>query len=117
MPTHRVIIAALLLAFAIGCDRRVVTSTKPPSAEVASTGPVSTTQPTTRAADRLDVIEAVFRHQFDKNASAGRRNVAYFFLSLDGDTDPPPELLARFKDEKPTVLPASMANASAGEGV
>ena len=117
MPTNRAIFAALLLALATGCDRRNGTTPKQAPSEVASTQPVSTTQPTPRAADRLDVLEAVFRHQFNKNASGGQRNVEYFFLSLDGRADPPPELLARFKDQKPIVLPLSMATASPAPGV
>jgi hypothetical protein len=117
MPINRTIVVALLLAFASGCDRGSATSAGKAPAEVPSTQPVSTTQPTPRAADRLDVIEAVFRHQCKKNASAGQGNVEYFFLSLDGRADPPPELLTRFKDEKPIVLPVSMATGSAREGV
>jgi hypothetical protein len=118
MTTHRTLIPALLVAFAAGCDPRPATTSpgKGPVA-AASTRPVSTTRPTNRAADRLEVFEAVFRHQFDKNASAGQRNVDYFFLALEGGADPPPEFLARFKDEKPIVLPASMATASAAAGV
>src|SRR5687768_8970359 len=117
MPTNRAITVTLLLAFTAGCDRGNARSAGNAPAEVASTQPVSTTRPTPRAADRLDVIEAVFRHQFNKNASGGQRNVEYFFLSLDGRADPPPQLMARFKDENPIVLPVSMATASAAEGV
>lgn len=83
----------------------------------ASTQPVSTTQPSARPADQFDVLEAVFRHQFDKNASGQQRNVEYFFLSLDHGADPPAALLARFKNERPRVLPVSMAGPSHGSGV
>ena len=117
MPTNRAIIVTVLLAFAAGCDRGDGTSAGNAPVEPASSQPVSTTQPTPRAADRLDVVEAVFRHQFNRNASGGQKNVEYFFLSLDARADPPPELLSRFKEEKPIVLPVSMATASASEGV
>jgi hypothetical protein len=106
----------LCLAFPLAC-------TRPPSPTAATapppptTAPVSTSQPTARAADRLDVLEAVFRHQFDKNASAGQRKVDYFFLALDADTDPPAELMKRFENETPKVLPASQATASKASGV
>jgi hypothetical protein len=83
----------------------------------ATTQPVSTTQPSARAADQLDVLEAVFRHQFAHNSSAGQQKVEYYFLSLDQSVDPPAELLARFKAESPKVLPVSLAESSPREGV
>ncbi|MCE9604346.1 MAG: hypothetical protein K8U03_05510 [Planctomycetia bacterium] len=58
--------------------------------------------------DYLDVAEAVFRHQFDHNASGTQRRVKYFFLSLEAN-DPPNAFLARFANEWwPYVRPASM---------
>jgi len=83
----------------------------------ATTQPVSTTQPTARENDRLDVLEAVFRHQFGHNGSAGQQKVDYYFLSLDKNADPPAELLARFKGESPKVFPISFAKASPGQWV
>jgi hypothetical protein len=102
-----------LLAFvlACGCERQSSLPAAP------ADHPVATTQHIARAADRLDVLEAVFRHQFDENASAAQRNVDYFFLSLDNRVDPPAELLARFANDMPKVLPVSFAKASAMEGV
>ncbi len=107
---------AVLLAFVLvnGCHRESPRAAHPAAAPAPSTQPVSATQPAARAADRLDVLEAVFRHQFDKNASGGQRNVDYFFLSLDERRDPPAELLARFKDHTPKVLPVSFATSAAG---
>jgi hypothetical protein len=104
-------VVLLLIPFAFGCDR----GARPTAPSVAAgTQPASTTQPTSRAADRLDVTEAVFRHLFDHNNSGGRDYVDYFFLSVDGGADPPPELLLRFVREQPPVLPASMADSSGG---
>jgi hypothetical protein len=105
----------LLLVSAVGCDRDAGrTPPAMPSAAVTGALPVSTTQPADRAAERLDVVEAVFRHLFDHNNSGGREYVDYFFLSVDGGADPPPELLQRFVKEQPPVLPASMADSSGG---
>lgn len=88
------------------------------AAAAPTTQPVSTTQPSARAAaDQLDVLEAVFRHQFAHNSSAGQQKVEYYFLSLDQSVDPPAELLARFKAESPKVLPVSLAKSSPAEGV
>jgi hypothetical protein len=64
----------------------------------------------------LDVAEAVFRHQFDPNASGRQRDVDYFFISVENN-DPPKALLARFANHTPRVLPASLATSSAIEGV
>jgi hypothetical protein len=110
--------ALLFIASVFGCDRDAG-QTAPATSRTApsSTHPGSTTEPTSRAADQLDVIEAVFRHLFDQNNSGGRRDVECFFLSLGKDGDPPPELLARFSNETPKVLPQSMADSSAAGGV
>ena len=67
-------------------------------------------------AKSLDVAEAVFRYQFDHNASGAQRQVDYFFISLE-ERDPPQALLTRFANEKPLVLPASLATSFAGTGV
>ena len=65
--------------------------------------------------DYLDVAEAVFRYQFDHNASGRQRNADYFFLTL-AEGDPPQELLERFATEKPPVLPKSLSIYSHREG-
>jgi hypothetical protein len=69
-------------------------------------GPEEQKQNAMRAADYLDVLEAVFRHQFDHNASGGQKNVDFFFLSVDA-SDPPADLLSRFAGHYPEVLPLS----------
>ena len=92
---------------------------KPPATapwKPSTTQPVSSTKPAAKGPEYLNVLETVFRYQFDHNASGSQRNVDYFFLRLD-QSDPPPELLERFKNQSPRVLPGSMARASAGEGV
>jgi hypothetical protein len=114
-PT-RLMLALLAACAAPACDSRSGNgggASQPP----VIPRPESTTQPSARPADQLDVIEAVFRHQFGKNASAGQWNVDYFFLSLAGGADPPAALLARFKDEKPKVLPVSLVGPDQGTGV
>ena len=65
--------------------------------------------------DYLDVAEAVFRYQFDHNASGKQRDVDYFFLTL-AEGDPPQEFLERFATEKPPVLPKSLSIYSYREG-
>jgi hypothetical protein len=67
----------------------------------------------------LDILEAVYRYQLEHNASgaAAQGRVEYYFLSLAGRKDPPPELLARFVDHDPPVAPVSSANPNGRYGV
>jgi hypothetical protein len=107
--------AALVCGVMFGCDHGY-RAPVPPTWAPATTQPLSSTRSAVRGPEFLNVLEAVFRHQFEHNASGTQSDVDYYFLSLD-DTDPPPELIARFKDHKPVVLPKSMAKASARQGV
>ena len=112
MPTYsRYIVAAALSASCIlGCHTQ-------PSAPTAPTRPSDgIAQSEAYDPDYLNVAEAVFRHQFDHNASGLRRDADYFFIALDKG-DPPQALLARFANERPPVLPASLAASSAGGGI
>ena len=53
------------------------------------------------------IREAVFRHQFEFNAS-GLGNSAYaYFLSIEGGNDPSPELLEQFSGHRPPVKPVT----------
>jgi hypothetical protein len=72
------------------------------TAHGASTSPTAATRPT----DALDVAEAVFRYQFEHNASAVQQGAKAYFLRV-GKDDPPAELLARFKGHAPPVRPGS----------
>lgn len=60
----------------------------------------------TRAEQELDVCEAVFRHQFEHNASGAQQKAAAYFLSIR-DADPAPEFLARFAGHVPPVKAGS----------
>ena len=112
----RIILVTLFgLAAVVGCDSGPATQATRPW--IPSTRqPVSSTQPAAKGPEYLNLLEAVFRYQFDHNASGSQRNVGYFFLALDrrdpDQSDPPPELLERFKNQSPQVLPASMAKAT-----
>ncbi|SRR5258705_9888029 len=61
----------------------------------------------------LDILEAVFRYQFDHNG-ASYLSPDCFFLSLaeakDPPKDPPPALLVRFDGQIPAVEPVSVVN-------
>jgi hypothetical protein len=88
----------------------------------ASAGAPNSSAPVERAAQELDILEAVFRYQFDHNASGHRlTEFDYLFLSLANERslpkDPPASLLARFKEYVPPVEPASGADIHARSGV
>lgn len=65
-------------------------------------------------ADADDVREAVFRHQFDHNASGLQKNAKVFCLQIEGNRDPSPELLRRFDGNDPRVKKASLCTFKPG---
>jgi hypothetical protein len=65
-----------------------------------------------------DIREAVFRWQFDHNASGQQKKAQAYFLGVDDkDADPTDEFMKRFADHKPPVRKASACSADAGKGV
>jgi hypothetical protein len=57
-----------------------------------------------------DIREAVFRHQFDHNASGLQKNAHAYCLAIrdgDMDSDPSDQLMKRFAHNKPPVRKAS----------
>ena len=74
----------------------------------------SSAAPVDRAAEELDILESVFRYQFEHNASGSTPDCILLSLSEgkegDGPKDPPPALLARFKGHTPPVEPESAAD-------
>lgn len=73
-----------------------------------------------REAAGWDVREAVFRHQFEDNASGGQRSVAYYFLAWGNPTereDPPAKFLERFEGHTPRVVPVSKSTVAEDSSV
>ena len=60
------------------------------------------------AADMDNIREAVFRHQFQHNASGQQQLAHAYFLSVE-DGDPDDKFMERFKDHQPTVKKNSQA--------
>lgn len=54
----------------------------------------------------LAICEAVFRYQFEHNASAAQQKASAYFLSIDGK-DAPTDLLNRFEGQRPAVKAGS----------
>jgi hypothetical protein len=71
----------------------------------------------TNNTQELDILEAVFRYQFEHNASVGTqtKQAKHLYLALGSaraPIDPPAELLARFAGNSPPVEPVSAADLS-----
>ena len=65
-----------------------------------------------------DIREAVFRWQFDHNASGQNKKAQVYFLGIgDRGGDPTDEFMKRFADHKPPVRKVSACSADAGKGV
>jgi hypothetical protein len=60
----------------------------------------------TRAAAEPDIAEAVFRYQFDHNASGIQKKAARYCLSFPGDRSPDEAFLQRFAGNQPPVASA-----------
>ena len=61
------------------------------------------------AAEQDDIREAVFRYEFENNASGQKRNAKVYFLSLGKDKETDDAFIARFKDHKPPVKKRSQS--------
>ncbi len=73
---------------------------------------VPVVSPTTlpRSAQEDDIREAVFRYQFEHNASGAQQTAQFYCLSLgeySKDIDPDDGLMQRFQGHKPTVKKVS----------
>ncbi len=67
-----------------------------------------------RAAAEEDIAEAVFRQQFEHNASGLQKTAEKYCLSLPGDRSPSADFLKRFEGTRPPVVAASQCDRKAG---
>ncbi len=74
----------------------------------------SNPQVATQLSEEDTIREAVFRYQFDFNASAVGKAANVYFLSVEGGNDPSPQLLRQFQGHRPLVKPASASVLEAG---
>jgi hypothetical protein len=61
-----------------------------------------------------DIAEAVFRYQFEHNASAIQQKADHYCLSLPGERSPGAEFLQRFQGNHPPVLSADECQRKSG---
>lgn len=70
-----------------------------------------------RAAAEEEIAEAVFRRQFEHNASGLQKNAEKYCLSLPGDRAPSAELLKRFEGNRPPVVAADQCDRQSGKNL
>ncbi|HEV8579242.1 MAG TPA: hypothetical protein VGX68_09170 [Thermoanaerobaculia bacterium] len=70
-----------------------------------------------RTAAEADIAEAVFRYQFDHNASAIQKGAEKYCLSLPGEKMPTAEFLKRFEGDRPPVLAADQCERRSGKSL
>jgi len=71
-----------------------------------------------RLSQEDDIREAVFRYQFEHNASAQQTNSKVYFLGVAGKSgDPSEELIKRLAGHKPPVRKASASHYVKGKGI
>lgn len=62
--------------------------------------------------DRNDLLESVFRFQFDNNYSSLKNEADAYYIAIEGDQDPDALLLDRFSGHQPPVMALSKAGRS-----
>jgi hypothetical protein len=82
----------------------------------AHPGPQVNAVETEQSTEELDVLESVFRYQFDHNGSGRTKSdLHWIFLAVEADRDPPHSLLSRFLGNLPPVEPVSQAEGGSRE--
>ena len=85
-----------------------------------NTGPAGSSSggsPQSRAEAEEDIAEAVFRYQFDHNASGIQKQAARYCLSLPGDRSPGEAFLQRFAGNQPPVASAEECERVGGKNL
>ena len=80
-------------------------------------GSAGSTASPSRAAAEEAIAEAVFRQQFEHNASAIQKNAEKYCLSLPGDRMPSAEFLKRFEGNRPPVAAADQCDRKSGKNL
>ncbi|HEX7182576.1 MAG TPA: hypothetical protein VF756_12090 [Thermoanaerobaculia bacterium] len=99
----KILSALLVLALSLGCARN------PPTPATAGSSEASTAS----AADD-DIREAVFRYQFEHNASGLQKSAERYCLSVEGDRMPSADFLRRFAGHTPPVTSADQCDRTTG---
>jgi predicted small lipoprotein YifL len=84
-------------------------------AACASAGPVPSTEAQAKATN--DIAEAVFRYQFQHNASSLQERADRYCLSLPGEQSPEAAFLQRFDGNTPAVLGVDECRKKSGKNL
>jgi hypothetical protein len=104
---HRSLLLLLSIALA-ACSQ--------PSAGPSS-GPGATRQPPPRSVSEPDILEAVFRYQFEHNASGIQQDAEKYCLTITGGEKPSAEFLRRFEGNRPAVVAADQCDRRSGRNL
>jgi hypothetical protein len=100
--------ALLLIALsvpAVGCASSSTGTTSSPAAAPS------------HAAAEPEIFEAVFRYQFDHNASGMQKQAERYCLYLPGEASPDSAFLRRFEGNQPPVLAADQCERKSGKNL
>jgi hypothetical protein len=100
---------SLLLVTSAACS--------PSSGAGPSSIPGTTRQPPPREVSEPEILEAVFRYQFEHNASGLQQNAEKYCLTLTGGAKPDAELLRRFEGHQPPVVSADQCDRRSGRNL
>jgi hypothetical protein len=84
------------------------------SSACASSAPPPSESGPNRLTAETDIAEAVFRYQFEHNASAIQQKADHYCLSLPGERSPGADFLQRFQGNHPPVLTADQCQRGSG---
>lgn len=82
-----------------------------------SSGPGATRQPPPREVSEPDILEAVFRYQFEHNASGIQQNAERYCLTQTGGGKLGAEFLGRFAGHRPPVVAAEECDRRSGRNL
>ncbi|HSK77252.1 MAG TPA: hypothetical protein VLQ45_12420 [Thermoanaerobaculia bacterium] len=82
-----------------------------------SSGPGATRQPPPRSVSEPDILEAVFRYQFENNASGIQQDAEKYCLTITGGERPSAEFLRRFAGNRPPVVGADDCDRRSGRNL
>ena len=93
------------------------TACSPSSGAGPSSGPGATRQPPPREVSEPDILEAVFRYQFEHNASGIQDKAEKYCLAITGGEKPSAEFLRRFEGNRPPVVAADQCDRRSGRNL
>jgi hypothetical protein len=87
------------------------------AADSVNPAPSNSASSASRAAAEEEIYGAVFRYQFDHNASAIQKNAERYCLTLPGGRTPSAEFLKKFEGNHPPVVAADQCERKSGRNL